>query len=137
MRITVDYSYRLSVESGVQRHFMLQRMPGRDYFFDDYFDLFIIESNYKLNWFQLCYDKYEDQHAITWTRGGGILHERVDEGYASNYDQSPVLIRDGHFNNMEIAKRFREASIGIEPWIARTIIEVLEGYDQKNKQERL
>jgi hypothetical protein len=106
---------------------MLQRFHGRDYFFDDYFDLFIKESKYQLTWFQLCYDKYGDQHAITWDIGGDVSHKKIDEDTPSFYAMTPILIPDGYIDTLKLIDLFRKASIGIEPWISRKIIEVLEG----------
>jgi hypothetical protein len=115
---------------------MLQRLGNTNYFFDDYFDLFIEESNCKVNWFQLCYDKYDNQRAITWARGEKLRHEKVDENSRSFYSMTPILEADGYFDHVKVVEMFRQASIGIEPWIARTIIEVLEGYTSREVENK-
>ena len=111
---------------------MLQQFRNTGYFFDDYFDLFIKTTGRELTWFQLCYDKYNNQHAITWSREGYVAHNRVDEdSSAESHYMMPILVRDGFFDSHKIAFRFMESSGNLEPWIRDKILEVINHYENK------
>ena len=114
---------------------MLQRLKNSNYFYDDYFDLFIETRGKGLTWFQLCYDKYDNQHAITWSKEGHVAHNRIDEDSVGpgGVDMTPILIKDGFLDILKIAKEFEERSVDLEPWIRSKILDVIKKYP--NAQE--
>jgi hypothetical protein len=114
---------------------MLQRLKSSDYFYEDYFDLFIETRGKELTWFQLCYDKYDNQHAITWFKEGHVAHNRIDEDSvgAGGMDMTPILFTDGLFDNLKIAREFQERSANLEPWIRRKILDVINKYSNEKK----
>ncbi|HET7596838.1 MAG TPA: hypothetical protein VFK15_07890 [Burkholderiales bacterium] len=62
--------------------------------------------------FQLCYDRQRNEHALTWMRGRGYAHNRIDagEGRGFRYKASPVLVADGRFDAPAMTQRFRRIS---------------------------
>lgn len=96
----------------------------RRLFSDETFDLYLWYDRVggKIVGFQLCYDKGENEHALTWIEGKGYLHSRIDDGESSVRENlTPVLARDGFFDRHGVAERFREASREIERGIAELV----------------
>ena len=69
--------------------------------------------------FQFCYGKGDSERAITWKRGMGFVHERVDDGeeYSFKHKSTPVLFPDCKFNAEAVGNDFKERSIEIDPKI--------------------
>ena len=99
---------------------MLQEFPTvrqeegtfRRLFSDENFDLYLW---YRSRWgrligYQLCYDKGENYHCLTWTRDSGYSHEAVDDGESGGagggYKGTPILIPDGVLDKASLAERF-------------------------------
>jgi hypothetical protein len=60
--------------------------------------------------FQLCYDKETDQKALTWLKGGGYQHSRIDDGdNPGKMKASPVLEANGYFDREGIGRLLRES----------------------------
>jgi hypothetical protein len=89
------------------------------WFSDRFFDLSIwFDEDEDIASFQLTYDKYSDEHAITWRRDRGFLHEKIDDGEVpGRHKKSPILIPDGIFPKEPIADRFEKESVNIDPVI--------------------
>ena len=89
------------------------------WFLDDFFDLAIwFDEAENIASFQLSYDKYSDEHAITWKRDKGFLHEKIDDGeIPGRHKKSPILMPDGLFPKKSIADRFEKESKNIHPAI--------------------
>lgn len=107
----------------------------RRWFSDDYFDLIVWyegtrRSHRDINGFQLCYDRSGFERALTWQSGRGFSHEKVDtgEGGRLGLKSTPILVADGLFDADAIAERFREACRGIDPKIARLVLDRLATY---------
>ncbi len=99
----------------------------RRWFMDEYFDLIVWYDDEKsLIGFQLCYDKQRRERALTWTRDHGFQHNRIDAGETPGHSKmTPIIVADGAFSRDNVADRFREASGGIEPGLARFVHETL------------
>jgi hypothetical protein len=99
----------------------------RRWFTDEYFDLIVWhDAAGEFSGFQLCYDKAGDERALTWRRGEGYSHERVDDGeIPGRAKMSPILVPDGAFARNEVAERFLEASAGIEQHLRKAVHERL------------
>jgi hypothetical protein len=102
----------------------------RRWFTDDYFDLIVwYDEEKRLVGFQLCYDKQRRERALTWTREHGFQHNRIDAGETPGHSKmTPIIVADGVFSRDPIAERFRASSDGIEPDIARFVLEALMRY---------
>jgi len=96
----------------------------RRWFTDRDFDLIVwYDRPGVLSGFQLCYDKSGFERALTWRADGGYSHERVDDGETPGrpFKMSPMLVPDGVFAHNEVAKRFWEASAGLEAALRRFV----------------
>jgi hypothetical protein len=47
----------------------------RRWFQDDYFDLFVLETDGELAAFELCYDIRSNERALAWSRAGRYFHD--------------------------------------------------------------
>jgi hypothetical protein len=80
--------------------------------------------------FQLCYDRHDDERALTWMRGQGFSHNRIDagEGSALRYKRSPVLVADGRFDAHAMMRRFMEISAALPQEIGEFVSGKLAEY---------
>ena len=104
----------------------------RRWFFDDYFDLIIwYDNNMRIEGFQLCYDKEENEKALTWLKEDGYSHDAIDSGEdVPGHKQTAILVADGLFDGKFIAGRFKQASKEIDADIADFVYERLMTYPQ-------
>jgi hypothetical protein len=103
----------------------------RRWFSDEYFDLIVwLDEKEDIVGFQLCYDIFKSQHALTWRKESGFTHHRVDDGEnrPGKLKASPVLVSDGYFEYKEIAEKFKIASPSIEARISTFVYEKLLRY---------
>lgn len=100
---------------------------ARKWFEDEYFDLIVwYDAVGEIYGFQLCYNKEEDEHVLTWQKDTGFAHNRIDTGEESPFrNLSPILVPDGIFPHGCVIKKFRERSGGIEQRIAEFVIDKL------------
>jgi len=79
--------------------------------------------------FQLCYDKSAGEHAVTWRRERGFIHERIDDGeIAGRAKMTPVLVADGAFDSQRIIARLSAEISDIDPEIVRLVLGTLKNY---------
>ncbi len=99
----------------------------RRWFTDSYFDLILwYEEDGDIEGFQLCYDKTEDERALTWRRESGYSHERIDDGETpGRMKMTPVLVPDGTFDVNTIARRFREEAWDLDPLVSEFVYKKL------------
>jgi hypothetical protein len=103
----------------------------RRWFTDPYFDLIVWydREGTAIAGFQLCYDKERDERALTWRRGQGFDHKRIDDGEVSGrMKMTPVLVPDGTFDYAAIAERFRRESRKIDPEVREFVHKKLTSY---------
>ena len=103
----------------------------RRWFTDSYFDLIVwyVRGETEIAGFQLCYDKQRDERAVTWHRGEGFDHKRIDDGeVAGRMKMTPVLVPDGTFDCAAVAERFSRESRKIDPEVREFVHERLTGY---------
>lgn len=110
-----------------------RQVPGegfRRWFTDDYFDLIVWYGDDRtLIGFQLCYDKQQQERALTWTRDQGFHHNRIDSGEVPGHSKmTPVIIADGAFSRDPVAERFRTACADIDPAIATFVFDTIREY---------
>jgi hypothetical protein len=101
----------------------------RRWFTDKDFDLIIWYEDDEISGFQLCYDKTQGEKALTWYKGRGYAHNKIDDGeipYATK--MTPILVPDGAFNKSEVAERFRERAVHIDDELADFVYKRLLEY---------
>lgn len=104
----------------------------RRWFFDDYFDLIVwFEGRKEIFGFQLCYDIKKYERALTWRKDSGYSHNRIDSGEYGGLRMkaSPILVQDGYFNKVEIARRFLKESEEIDQKISNFVYKKIEAYN--------
>ncbi|OQX23675.1 MAG: hypothetical protein BWK80_24760 [Desulfobacteraceae bacterium IS3] len=105
--------------------------PRRRWFIDDYFDLVVwLNDNEEIQGFQLCYNKSKNQHALTWHRDTGYMHNRVDSGEDKPGKPKgiPILVTDGFFDYEQIADLFKRESKYIDDNISELIYKKILEY---------
>ncbi len=106
--------------------------PGRRWFFDHEIDLTVwFGENETIVGFQLCYDKPEDPHALTWWENRGFQHHKIDDGECfgtSAHKGIPILEMDGAFDKDRIAAGFFEKSREMDSAIADFVYDRIMQY---------
>ena len=82
--------------------------------------------------FQLCYDKDEVEHALTWIRNRGYNHMRVDAHGRSPYGEdvqkgTPLLVPDGVFDPRRLLQIFNDEGRQLPPEFFALVSEKLRG----------
>jgi hypothetical protein len=118
-----------------------RQIPGegfRRWFTDQYFDLIVWygggEPDGAIAGFQLCYDKFNKERALTWRKGKGFTHEKVDDGegpFALQAKMTPILLPDGEFDAGSVTRRLREQSGEMDQEVARFVLDALVGYGRE------
>ena len=100
---------------------------------DDYFDLIIwYAPDQRVHGFQLCYDKGEQERALTWIRGQGFQHSRVDSGEAlPTENRAPVLVPGGTFPTALVRDEFLRRSVHLSPELRRLILSKLAEFNAR------
>ena len=104
----------------------------RRWFSDEYFDLIVWyeKEATAVTGFQLCYDKGQNERALTWRRGEGFSHQRIDDGeIPGRAKMTPVLVPDGVFDRNSIAERFLHSSGQIDPEIRDLVYKKVMHYN--------
>jgi len=105
--------------------------PRRRWFASTRCDLIVwLRDDESVLGFQLCYDKDEHEHALTWTSGGGFVHLRVDSGhnFPGTHKGTPLLLADGIFDAARILDLFRAESEALPPEYVALVIEKLQEF---------
>lgn len=82
--------------------------------------------------FELYYEEGGDPKALTWFRGKGFSHSRIDdgEGRPARHKMTPILVPDGTFQEEAIARRFANASRQIESSLSSFVIAKIAQYPE-------
>jgi hypothetical protein len=105
--------------------------PYRRWFSDAVFDLIVwYAAAGEIIGFQLCYRAWPDEKALTWLKGEGFSHNRIDsgEGRPDHHKMTPILLPDGEFDAGQVHRQFRAASADIDPQVIETVCKVLDHY---------
>lgn len=111
--------------------------PKRRWFIDEYFDLVVwLDKEDEVEGFQLCYDKSKNQHALTWHRESGYMHNRVDEGddKPGKPKGIPILVADGNFAYDKIAEMFKGESVNLDQRVAMIIHDRILEYSTRDSR---
>ncbi|HOO72645.1 MAG TPA: hypothetical protein PK926_12855 [Spirochaetota bacterium] len=105
----------------------------RRWFEDDYFDLIVwYDAHRNFVGFQLCYDRFGKEHALTWHKNRGFTHDKVSTGFDEFHTlATPVLVSDGPFPYDDICARFRKSSSDMDQDVAGLVLDKLEEYAGK------
>mgnify|MGYP001821922856 CR=1 FL=1 len=84
--------------------------------------------------FQLCYREWPEEKALTWLKGEGFSHNRIDpgEGRSDHHKMTPILLPDGEFDAGQVRDRFSSACADIDPQVAETVCNALDHYPDPN-----
>ena len=106
--------------------------PVRRWFADEELDLIVwLDAKSIISGFQLCYDRRGRERALTWTRGQGYFHSRVDDGESGpNKNQSPILIADGAFDSAAVVELFRLRSEDMPAKLRKFVLDKLRDYPE-------
>jgi len=114
----------------------------RRWFHDEFFDLYVwensaVESNSEVNsegeskiqGFQLCYAKADQQRALRWSQERGYNHEGVDSPEDKpGRAMSAIFIADGVFDPDHIAEKFEIESGSLSPSVRDFVLAKIKGY---------
>ena len=79
--------------------------------------------------FQLCYYLIDNEYALTWRKGKGYSHNKIDEGEDTPLKNlSPILIPDGIPAIQRLSRLFAENSGAVEDAIRRFVLDRFEKY---------
>lgn len=102
----------------------------RRWFADTYFDLIVWyepDDPEQVLGFQLCYDKAQDEHALTWKRHSGFSHHAIDDGQPDAVtNMTPILVPDGVVPVNDVRRRFEAVCGSIDPEISRLVLARLD-----------
>ena len=85
--------------------------PRRVWFIDDQIDLIVwFSGEQRIIGFQLCENKGQDEHALTWFQGKGYSYHRVDdgEGRPGGPKMVPILVSAGVPDAEALLSQFAE-----------------------------
>ena len=105
--------------------------PFRRWFHSDTMELFVwFEDSGEIYGFQLCYDKGDDEKALTWLKDRGYSHRKVDDGETTlqHFKRTPILVPDGMFPRDEVLASFKERSGDVDSDIVEFVVEKLGKY---------
>jgi len=113
-------------------HVRQEKTGWRRLFSDQYFDLYVWydREGGEITGFQLVeLSGYESRRALTWIRGQGSFHAAVHT--KGNFNATPLLVKDGVFQNERIARRFRETAVELPAEIHDLVIGVVEKHREE------
>jgi hypothetical protein len=105
--------------------------PQRRWFSDHRMDLILwYDGEGEIEGFQLCYDKLRRERALTWTRHGGFLHHRVDDGEKTpfSYKQTPILVEDGLFDGATLSEEFLARARELPDDLRQLVVDRIAGF---------
>jgi hypothetical protein len=98
----------------------------RRWFSDGAMDLIVWTETGKIKYFQLCYDKRGTERAVTWFRGRGFIHERIDDGEKDpEKNQTPILVPDVICPVANVTDSFLKRSAGIDEAVRSFVLKNL------------
>ena len=69
------------------------------------------------------------EKALTWRKGIGFTHNRIDSGERrETVKRSPVLMPDGLFDKIEVLAKFKKAARKIDPEIFDFVVNIIKDY---------
>jgi hypothetical protein len=115
----------------VQKTRQITGEPHRRWFSDETFDLIVwYAAAGEIIGFQLCYRAWPDEKALTWLRGEGFSHNRIDqgEGRPDHHKMTPILLPDGEFDADRVLEQFQAASGDLDAEVVGMVTRALQNY---------
>jgi hypothetical protein len=113
----------------------------RRWFEDKYFELIVWydKEGGQITGFQLCYDRYKDEHSLTWFKDKGFQHNRIESDRNQHkHPSTPILVEDGIFPAEDILMRFIDSCHKIDLNISLLIIsKLLELVEESSTKKNL
>ncbi len=89
-------------------------------------DLYVWTDSSGISAFELCYNKLVDEHVLTWRRGQGMKHARIDDGEQNIFQKrTPIAGKDGALDLAYLAMHFEELAAHVDPSVYRFILATL------------
>lgn len=111
----------------------------RRWYQDEYFDLWTWEElgNGQIESFQLCYDKRNDERALSWRRDHGFDHLRVRTGRGEGDDSAALLGGDaGVFPAVIVSRKLKVAAQNLPPEVRKFLFHKVKAYVKGEKELR-
>ena len=101
--------------------------PTRRWFNSEEMDLIVWQQNEDILGFQLCYDKTNNEKAVSWKQGLGLMHEDVnnDDVRDGPYKGTPVLTQNEFYDLEKIKTDFIKYSEMLPDEVKSFILETL------------
>ena len=108
--------------------------PPRRWFFSHQMDLLVwLDEAGAPQYFQLCYGKYHDEHALRWKPGHGHTHYRVDDGAEAGFGGGTAfLIDDGPFDAGRVLDQFQALSVELPLDVVQFVTDKLQAHPNYN-----
>ena len=102
--------------------------PRRRWFTSVDMDLITWHEAHEVTGFQLCYDKGRNEHALTWKRGEGWTHRKIEDGEqnGAHHKMTPILVPDGILDLNKIRDKFAMASEGIDAELRAFVLRAID-----------
>ena len=101
---------------------------SKRWFNDEFMDLIVWQDESgSFAKFQLCYDKIHNEHALTWVRAKGFVHNAIDDGedYAGGHKSTPILVPDGQIDLDAVIAKFKQGATAIDEEVIDFVSEKL------------
>lgn len=115
----------------VQKTRQITGEPYRRWFSDETFDLIVwYAAAGNIIGFQLCYRAWPEEKALTWLKGEGFSHNRIDEGERRPdlHKMTPILLPDGEFEAERVLEQFLAASSDLQSEVVGVVGRALRHY---------
>jgi hypothetical protein len=111
---------------------------SRRWWVDDDLDLIVwLGADSSLLGFRLCYDKFNEERALTWTAKAGYQHHRIDSGESiPTKNQTPILVEDGPVDSERLRSRFLDRSREMDPAVRDLVVDKLSGHPAPGTRSR-
>lgn len=105
--------------------------PRRRWFYSAKCDLIVwLDDGDSIVGFQFCYDKGDDEHALTWKPSETYAHTSIDSGerHPLRAKESPIHVSDGSFDAGRVAELFKAESAEVPYAYADLVIRKIVEY---------
>lgn len=105
----------------------IQGEANRRWFNSEEMDLIIWHESGKIVGFQLCYDKKEQEKALSWKPEADLIHQKVDDGESrdGHYKATPILIKNGEYDLKSLKQKFENDAQNIEEVVKQFVLQRL------------
>jgi len=99
----------------------------RMWMFDDYLEVIVwYQPDQTIYGIQICYDKMEEERALTWLHTGSYTHSIVaNENTAPGKNLTQTLTNGGYFDKETLKTEFETRSIHLEPELRKLVLSII------------